>query len=232
MVATRRELHRQATGDEIKLVARRQIGEHGAAALSLRAIAAEMGMTAPALYRYYPSRDDLVTALIVDAFCALGEAMEAGQSAVPESDYRGRFLSAALAYRSWAVNHRAEFDLIFGTPIPGYHAPPEVTVPVVRRTFRVLLSIPADAWTVGRLDPTAPTSAAMTDDRLLAYLSAEGVPLPPAAMRVLLEGWAAMHGMVTLELLGHLPPIIGDAAEFYEAAIRAFTDRIGFRSSD
>lgn len=232
MVATRRAEQREATAAEIKRVARRQMAERGAAALSLRAIAAEMGLTAPALYRYFPARDDLVTALIVDAYGALGDAIDAAQTAAPALDHRARFFAAARAYRRWAIDHRSEFDLIFGTPIPGYDAPPAVTVPVVRRAFHPLLAIPADAWSRGRLHPPEPHPADGTDERLRRYLITEEIAMPAPVLRVLLEGWSLMHGMITLEVLGHLPPILGDVAEMYETAIGSWIDRFGLHPDD
>ena len=142
MATTRRERQREATSAEIKAVARRQMAADGPASLSLRGIAAEIGMTAPGLYRYFSSRDDLVTALIVDAYQSLGEAIDAAQNAAPRGDYPGRLLAAATAYRCWSLERPADFALIFGTPIPGYHAPQEVTVPVVVAAFRPFVVIP------------------------------------------------------------------------------------------
>lgn len=234
MVATRRERQREATKEEIKGVARRQMAEQGASALSLRAIAGAMGLTAPAIYRYYPTRDDLVTALIVDAYRALGEAIAAASRTGEERDYHGRYLAAALAYRDWTLAHPSEFDLIFGTPTPGYHAPPEVTVPVVREAFRTFLELPEAAWDAGRLDAAllGIGEAPATDNRLATYLAHEDSSLPPAVFRAALEGWGQMHGLVTLERLGHTPPLLGDAAEFYETAMRATVVRIGLRPAD
>ena len=234
MALTRRERKRLATGDEIKAVARRQMAERGAGELSLRAIAGEMGMTAPAIYRYFGSRDDLVTALIVDAYRALGRAIDDAQAGVDEADYPARFVAMAIAYRGWALAHPAEFALIFGTPIPGYHAPEEVTVPVVLEAFAPFVTVPEAAWRAGRLDPSGVASgdAAETDARLGAWLDAEGVSLPAHLVRHVLEGWSLMHGMVTLEQVGHLPPLLGDCTELYESAIRAFVRRLGLRSTD
>src|SRR5215211_2916846 len=108
MPQTRRERLRDAAYAEIKSIARRQMAEQGAAALSLRAIAAAMGVTPPALYRYYKSRDELVTALIVDAYNDMADALEAAAAAHPAADYAGRFLAVALAYRAWAIAHPAD----------------------------------------------------------------------------------------------------------------------------
>ena len=141
-MTTRREKQRQATLEEIKTVARQQMAEYGAAALSLNAIAREMGLTTPALYRYFANRDALVTELIVEAFQSLGDAIERADAAQARDDFAGRFQAMSHAYRNWAIAHPQDYDLIFGTPIPHYHAPKERTVPLASRIptlFGILL---------------------------------------------------------------------------------------------
>ena len=109
---------------EIKDAARRQLAEVGSAGLSLRAVARELGMVSSAVYRYFPSRDELLTALIVDAYDAVGAAVEQAEASV-----RARRLRRTLAGRdarrcaSWAVANPQEYALIFGSPVPGYRAP-------------------------------------------------------------------------------------------------------------
>jgi len=232
MTLTRRERQREAAATEIKAVARQQMAENGPNALSLRGIASAIGMTAPAIYRYFPSRDDLVTALIVDAYRALGEAIDGAQAALPAGDYPGRWVACAVAYRRWAMAHQGDFALIFGTPIPGYHAPPEVTVPVVVEAFRPFIAIPEAALAAGCFDwsPERFGSAPATDARLAASMGTDS-SLPPALLRGALEGWAVLHGAVTLEIVGQLPPLLGDAAEFLEVAIRSFVGRFGMRAA-
>ena len=103
---------------EIKSVAREQLAEVGAAALSLRAVARELSMASSAVYRYFPSRDDLLTALIVDAYDAVGAAAELDESAVRRADAAGRWMATARAVREWATTHPQEFALIYGSPVP------------------------------------------------------------------------------------------------------------------
>ncbi|MBC8078325.1 MAG: TetR/AcrR family transcriptional regulator, partial [Chloroflexales bacterium] len=150
---SRRERQREATSDEIKQVARQQMAEEGTAGLSLRGIARQMGLSAPALYRYYPSRDELITALIVDAFHALGDATQAAQVHMHTSDYAGRFLAMTVGYRQWALDHPVDFALIYGNPIPGYHAPAEVTTPAVRRSTAPLVNLLNESWLAGAMAP-------------------------------------------------------------------------------
>ena len=117
---------------EIKSVARRQLAESGAAALSLRAVARELNMASSAVYRYFPSRDELLTALIVDAYDAVGAAAELDESGVRRTDFAGRWMAAARAVREWAVAHPQEHALIYGSPVPGYRAPLDTIDPAAR----------------------------------------------------------------------------------------------------
>ncbi len=220
---TRRQQQRIATADEIKQTARRQMAEAGAAALSLRAIASEMGITAPAIYRYFPNRDALVTALIVDAFDALGNALRDAASADRTAPSGERMLAAMRAYRAWALAHPAEFTLLFGTPIPGYDAPSEVTVPAARRAFQTLLEAPLAAWSGGELAAPAAGEPSFATDTL----DHPGAPLPRAIFDQLIAGWGTFHGLVNLEMTGHLGPATGDAGAAYERAIRDVVARIG-----
>nr|MBA3283102.1 TetR/AcrR family transcriptional regulator [Acidimicrobiia bacterium] len=125
-----RQRVRQELTAEIKDVARRHLAEHRAEGLSLRAVAREMGMVSSALYRYFGSRDELLTALIVDAYDALGATAEVAEAAVRKrSDLMTRWLALATATRVWAVGHPHEWSLIFGSPVPGYRAPADTVDP-------------------------------------------------------------------------------------------------------
>jgi AcrR family transcriptional regulator len=143
---------------EIKTVARRHLATDGAN-LSLRAVARDMGMVSSALYRYFASRDDLLTALIIDAYNALGAAVEDPDAAVTErDDLRGRLLALGRAVRQWALANPAEYALIFGSPVPGYAAPAD-TVVAAQRTPDVLLGIFVDGVAAGRLDAATGNAA-------------------------------------------------------------------------
>src|SRR3954447_4382441 len=120
---TARERVRIELTNEIKDVARRQLAIDGSAGLSLRAVAREVGMVSSAVYRYFPSRDDLLTALIIDAYTSLGAAARTAERAVARADRMGRWLAIAGAVRAWAIASPHEHGLIFGTPVPGYRAP-------------------------------------------------------------------------------------------------------------
>jgi len=220
MALTRRERQRLITADEIKQVARRQMAESGAAVLSLRAIAAEMGLTAPALYRYYPNRDALVTALIVDAFDALGTAIRDAASSDPQGASGERMLAALRTYRAWALAHPAEFALLFGTPIPGYVAPRETTIPAAARAFAALVDVLRAAWESGW------PAESEADPQATAAPRHHEASLPAARYEQLIAGWGTVHGLVSLELSGHLGPVVADIDATYERAIREVVQRL------
>src|ERR1051325_9008918 len=125
MNSKRREKIRVAIREEIIATAWKQIAEVGAAGLSLRGIAREMEMTAPALYRYFADRDSLITALIIEAFTAFGDVLETARDTYPADDHAGRFKAISLAYRQWAIDYSQRYILIFDTPIAGYCMPEE-----------------------------------------------------------------------------------------------------------
>ncbi|MCK4897324.1 MAG: TetR/AcrR family transcriptional regulator [Anaerolineales bacterium] len=210
----------------IKDVARKQIAEHGAAALSLRAIARELSITAPAIYNYFPSRDDLVTALIVDAYhsfaAALAEARDANHD-----DHAANIISSANAYRSWALAHPEQYGLIFGTPIPGYHAPMEITGPAAAKSMLVLVQVLDAAYQAGKLSLTELSPALLTLVQPWAdQLEYAG---PPSVVHLALVSWAQIHGLVSLELFGHLTPApnYGGVDALFEGEIQASVERMG-----
>ena len=229
MPRPRREAAHPHIADAIKCVARQQMSERGTAGLSLRAIARELKITAPAIYNYYPRLDDLITALIVDAFQSLADAMQASVSAVDEQAYRERILAMSLAYRQWAVEHPIDFQLIYGNPIPGYAAPPEITVPLARRPFLDLFQTFLAAWQQGTLEIPAAYLAVPASIRahVAGWQAQTGVELPAPLFCLLATGWARIHGLVLLELFHHLQPMIGDPAALYAYELAAFLAAMG-----
>jgi AcrR family transcriptional regulator len=145
---TARERVRAELTREIAEIARRQLATDGAAGLSLRAVAREMGMVSSAIYRYFSSRDELLTALIIDGYNALGAAVEDAEGACPRDDYAGRWLAACQAVRAWAVANPHEYALVYGSPVPGYQAP-ERTIEPATRVAAVLGAITSDAYLAG-----------------------------------------------------------------------------------
>ncbi len=230
MTQTRRELRREETEAEIKTVARQQMAEVGAAALSLRSIAREMGLTAPALYRYFPNRDALVTALIVEAYQALAAAMQAADAAQARDDFHGRFQALALAFREWAVQHPQDFALIYGTPIPGYEAPREQTVAPASQVLQAIGSVLIEAWQMGRLNlpqayqeipPAMHTAVTEIIQSLPTAVPAVGIVL---TMTI----WARLYGVVWGELYEHFIPGLAESGVLYQMEVAAICAELGF----
>ncbi len=212
-----RERARAATTAEIIRLARVQMATDGAAALSLRAIAREMGMVSSAIYRYYPSRDDLLTALIVDSYDRLGIAAELADASVRRrADIRARWRAVARAVREWAMEHPSEWALLYGTPVPGYVAPPDTIGPAGRYTA-VLLLILGDAAANGVRHPTAVPRHLKAD---LARMRAEYAPgVPDGTLAAGLGAWAALLGAVTLEVFGHLRNVVDAPGALFDAVV-------------
>jgi AcrR family transcriptional regulator len=221
---SRRERLREATVEEIKSVARQQMAEQGAAALSLRAIAAQMGMTAPALYGYFKSRDELVTALILDAYYALADTLT--ETAEGQNDQVQAILAKLLRFRTWALENKADFSLIFGTPIPGYHAPAELTLPAARKSAVLLAQALQAVYDTGTR-PEIPVEPELAE-RLQAWQVALGENISPAVAYLSLVGWATLQGMLMLEIYGHLQFILPDhSAALYRTEVSDMLRRLG-----
>ncbi|QLH24296.1 TetR/AcrR family transcriptional regulator [Streptomyces sp. Rer75] len=202
---TPRERYRTQVRAEIKERAWEQIATAGASALSLNAIAKHMGMSGPALYRYFAGRDELITALIRDAYRSLADTI--GAAAEPGADVT----ALAHALRAWALADPQRYFLVYGTPVPGYHAPDDVTT-IASEIMATLL----DAFAA------TPTDAPAT--RLDAHLEkhrqwADPHPAPPAALRRALAFWTRLHGVLSLELAGHFTGMGIDPAELFASEL-------------
>jgi len=213
--------------DEIKEIARRHLATDGAN-LSLRAVARDMGMVSSALYRYFASRDDLLTALIMDAYNALADAAEAGDAAVRDrGDLRGRWLGICHGVRGWALAHPAEYALIFGSPVPGYAAPQETTV-AASRTPAALIRILADGVSSGALiDPG--TGELPNDVRLDISRARDAISpgLPAALLARGSIGWIHLFGAVSFELFGQLNNVIDAREAYFDYQMRQVADLVG-----
>jgi AcrR family transcriptional regulator len=213
---------------EIKAVARRHLETDGAN-LSLRAVARDMGMVSSALYRYFSSRDELLTALILDAYNDLGGVVEAADAAVGDrADLRGRWLAAARAVRGWALARPAEYALLFGSPVPGYAAP-EGTATAASRTTLVLLRILADGHAAALIEvpePPLPVAGPVRAD-LKAVIAAAVPGLSEDLLLLGMAGWLQLFGAVSFELFGHLNNVITARAEFFDEQMQLLADLIG-----
>ncbi|MEU4035557.1 TetR/AcrR family transcriptional regulator [Streptomyces collinus] len=203
----------------IKDAARRRLAAEGAAKLSLRAVARELGMVSSAVYRYFPSRDDLLTALIIDAYDSLGEAAEAAHAQTGEgADPVRRWTAVCEAVRGWGLGHPHEYALIYGSPVPGYAAP-QTTVPAAARVGLLLIGIVRDAHQgPGLAALPLPAELRPEAERMAADLAPD---LPPAAAVALVAAWAELFGLVGFELFGQFHQVVEDRETFFRhAAVR------------
>jgi AcrR family transcriptional regulator len=214
---------------EIKAVARRHLETDGAN-LSLRAVARDMGMVSSALYRYFASRDDLLTALIIDAYNALGAAVESADAGLSDrADLRGRWMASARSIRDWALARPAEYALLYGSPVPGYAAP-EDTIVAAARTPNVLVQILADGHAAGVITmPGARSprlSPALRAD-LTAIRNQIAPELPEKLVLFGMTGWLQLFGTVSFELFGQLNNVIDARAEFFDEQMELMADLMG-----
>jgi AcrR family transcriptional regulator len=221
--------------DEIKDAARRQLATEGAN-LSLRAIAKELDVVSSALYRYFASRDELLTALIMDAYNAIGAAGEQADAAVTDRrDLTGRWLAVVHAWRDWALAHPAEYALIHGSPVPGYAAPVDTVAPANRR-FLVLAAILRDGRQYGVLGPArqpvrqpaqlppVPASLSAELDVVSAAVAAEASPdLIARGLLAVIE----IFGALNFELFGQLNNVIAERRAWFDLQARVMADLIG-----
>ncbi|MFE7174078.1 TetR/AcrR family transcriptional regulator [Streptomyces sp. NPDC057616] len=208
----------------IKDEARRQLAAEGAAKLSLRAVARELGMVSSALYRYFPSRDDLLTALIIDAYDSVGEAAETALTAAGEADPVQRWTTVCEAVREWALAHPHEYALIYGSPVPGYVAP-DTTVPAAARVGLVLIGIVRDARQGPRLTlPPLPADLEAEADRMAGDFASD---LQPAVAPALVAAWAQLFGLIGFEVFGQFHRVVEEREAFFRNAAGRLAHSVG-----
>ena len=221
--------------DDIKRAAKAQLRSVGAGSLSLRAVARELGVASSALYRYFPSRDELLTALITDAYNDVADAAEAAVASTAGRPFVERWLVLAQAIRGWALDRAHEFALIYGSPVPGYAAPPETAAPVQRLTLtllRLLHEGPLD-HRVGPAAFRAPpaTSGAYDLVRSLAEEAFEAhgddpVGLTDGVLRAGIGLWTQLFGHLGFELFGQFQNVVVDFDEFFEVQMVEAAERL------
>jgi AcrR family transcriptional regulator len=233
---TARERARAEITGEILDAARGYLATEGASALSLRAIARDLGMASSALYRYFKSRDELLTRLIIDAYDSLGAAAEVGEAAVDRNDLPGRFTATCVAVRSWALAHPNEYALIYGSPVPGYVAPPDTVAPA-SRVATLLSWIIIDATAQGRVpaadqnpQDAGAAAAAIAIAPIRSYLPPG---IPASLVQRALMVWTGLFGVVSFELYGQLHQIVGEEAgdrdAFFAECVRCWIQFMDLR---
>jgi AcrR family transcriptional regulator len=220
---------------EIKDEARRQMAQEGASSLSLRAIARHLGMVSSGIYRYFKSRDELLTALIVDAYEAMASAVEIADAHCERADFAGRWSACCHAVRDWALAHPHEYALIYGSPVPGYDAPKETTPPASRVAL-ALVAIIHDAAGAGELrEPFAAemspmlSKGAATEAARLGAMGFNGVA-DDAIIRSL-AAWTQLFGAVNFEVFGRLADMIEDANAVFDQTVREMSAFVGIAES-
>ena len=231
---SRRERARADTLREIKETARRVLVDRGVDGLALRAVAREMGMTAPALYRYFDSREELVESVVVDLYGELCDQLEAVRDGVEPAAPGVQLMEVARAFRTWATTHHAEFGLLFGSAgervlpddfrddceRPAQEAAARFGGVFAALVARVYLEqgfpVPAD----DELDPAL-------QEQLTTWCAKLPVPLPLGVMSVFLSCWIRLYGMVCMEVFGHLRFALDDAGPMFEAELRSLAEILG-----
>ncbi len=227
---TPRERARAQTMRDIVRIGREHLAEHGAAALSLRAVARDLGVVSSAVYRYVKDRDELLTLLVVDGYDELGDAVDAALAGVADRDHRERFRALGRAVRTWALAAPATYALLFGSPVPGYAAPVEQTTQPGTRVPTALLVLTADADAAGVLavpdvvDPVTPELAV----GLAGIRDQLEVELPDAVLTRGVLVWASLFGCVSFEVFGQYGPDgLGDPAALFEHHLTRLADELG-----
>ena len=229
MVAPSRAEHRRDVTDRILEIGRRHLAEHGAAALSLRAVTRELGMVSSAVYRYVEDRDELLTLLLVDAYTEQADAVTHAVAGAAAETWHERIVVAGLAFRAWAVAEPARYALLYGSPVPGYAAPADRTTEPGTRVVGMLVGLVGEGVAHGEVPP----GPDVADPRLAADL--EGVATdvglaggPSVALRAI-HLWSTLVGATSLEVFGQYGPeaIAAPGAlveEQLRLAIRALRD--------
>jgi AcrR family transcriptional regulator len=244
---TARERARAELTREIKEEARRQLAATGAHGLSLRAVARELGMVSSALYRYFPSRDDLLTALIIDAYDALGAVAETATAASARP--RVRWLAACHAIRGWALANPHQYALIYGSPVPGYRAP-QATVGPASRVPLAFMSVLRDAVAGGDMPAGNDTASGLASARLTGQLTGQlagqaatisaalaspagsGAAAVPAEVVVrAVIAWTQLFGMISFELFGQFVGSFEPADALFEYAVGQLAAFVGLDSA-
>jgi AcrR family transcriptional regulator len=227
---TARERVHQEMSSEILTVARAQLAQNGAAALSLRSIARQLEMAPSALYRYYPGRDALLSALILSAYGSLADTAERASQAAYAAGGGDAELWAAVprAMRQWALAHPHEWGLIFGTPVPGYQAPQDTVVPYGRVAVALVRPV-VEARAAGRLAALTPIGDTKLHLAVAPVTDALFPDMPTATVVATLQAWTTLVGAISLELFGHWRNTVLDPERFFEQTLGALASSVGLR---
>lgn len=229
MPGTPRARAREQTLGDITSIGRRHLAEVGAAALSLRAVARELGVVSSAVYRYVANRDELLTLLVVDAYTELGDEVDASVEAAGPAAV-DRFTALAQAVRTWAVREPSRYALLYGSPVPGYAAPAERTTAEGTRVVTLLALIIDGAWRSGELDDTAAPVAATLEPDLRAISDQLSLAVPDRVIAATVQAWSALFGAVSFEVFGQYgPSTFADPAALFDLVVDRIAVQLGLR---
>lgn len=214
---------------DIVRIGRAHLATDGAAALSLRAVARDLGVVSSAVYRYVDNRDELLTLLVVDGYDELGDAVDAALAEVESSDHAGRMSAIGRAVRTWALAEPATYALLFGSPVPGYEAPAERTTGPGTRVILRLVEVWEDAWLAGAVDLPDESVGPRRLSRDLARIRREmGITAPEALIARGLLAWASLFGCVSFELFGQYgPDTFAEPKDLFEHHLQALVETVG-----
>ncbi len=226
-MTTARDRRREDVTARVLQIGRQHLAEHGAAGLSLRAVTRDLGMVSSAVYRYVANRDELLTLLLVDAYGAQADAVAAAVESAADQRWSDRLLAAAHAFRAWAVAEPSRYALLYGSPVPGYAAPPEVTIEPGTRVIGILLGLVAEGVTRGdvpdRPAPHDPPEPLAGDLRVVG--EQVGLAGHPAVLSRALLLWATVVGATSLEVFGQYgSDTLRDPRQAYDQQVRMALD--------
>ncbi|MGW4844567.1 TetR/AcrR family transcriptional regulator [Nocardia brasiliensis] len=230
----RRERQRKATLREVHEAVRTLLVEQGSAAVTVNAVARQVGMSGPALYHYYAGHDALVGAVTADFFDELAAAMEAVRDARAHAPVGERILAVCRAMRAWAITHPAEFGWIFTAPIaPPNRQPDSARHRAGQRFERVLRDLTIELWQTRPYPvPDLAELPASLREQLIDYSASIGDQLPPAAAHVFLSCWIRLYGLLCMEVLHQLDFAYSDLEPVYEECLRDLSRILGLSSAD
>lgn len=214
---------------DIVRIGRAHLATDGAAALSLRAVARDLGVVSSAVYRYVENRDELLTLLVVDGYDELGDAVDASLAKVDPADHGGRMTAIGRAVRAWALAEPATYALLFGSPVPGYEAPAERTTGPGTRVIGRLVEVWEDAWLAGAVDLPDGSVGPRRLSRDLARLRRElGITAPDALVARGMLAWAALFGCVSFELFGQYgTEAFAEPKDLFEHHLKVLVETVG-----
>lgn len=203
----------------IKEAAWKQIAELGATALNLRGIARDLGIATPSIYNYFPNRDALVTALIIEAYTSFGDSQIEARDSVSATDLSRRLAAIGHAYRQWALTYPQRYGLIFGTPIPGYVAPILEVLPSAARSLNALVSVIDQLRLSGKLKADGfPSVQPGYEEQFEVWKKFAG-DYDIFSLSVAMLIWSRVHGLVSLEVTQNMPPFGVDGGALYQYEI-------------